>query len=106
MKYAKCHSQAEVSNRTRLENLRKKLDEKKDEWAKELGNVLGAYQTTLKSSTGESSFSLYYGAQAVMMIEQNFTPNRLPLWMPQIILKDSLWKPLYSKEDKTEHICI
>ena len=59
--YPQSNDQAEATNKTILNELKKRLDEAKGRWAKELPNVLWAYRTTPRRSTGETSFSLTYG---------------------------------------------
>ena len=54
-----------------MNGLKKRLDGAKGKWAKELPNVLWAYRTTPRRSTGETSFSLTYGAEAVIPVEVN-----------------------------------
>lgn len=49
--------------------LKAKLDSKKDAWVEEILVVLWAYRTTMCTLTGETSFSLTYGAEAVILIE-------------------------------------
>ena len=60
--YPQSNGQAEAINKTILNGLKKRLDGVKGRWAKDLPNVLWAYRTTPKRSTGENSFSLTYGA--------------------------------------------
>ena len=54
-----------------MNGLKKRLDGTKGKWAKKLWNVLWAYRTTPRRSTGETSFSLTYGAEAVIPPEIN-----------------------------------
>lgn len=66
-----------------MEILKKKLTDKKGRWAKEMPRVLWAYQTTIRTSMGETSFALTYDSEAVMPIDvgmpsylvQHFNPN-------------------------------
>ena len=69
--YPQSNGQAEAINKTILNGLKKRLDGVKGRWAKELPNVLWAYRTTPKRSTGENSFSLTYGAEAMILDEVN-----------------------------------
>ena len=48
---------------------RKSLDDKKRNWVDELNNVIWAYRTTPRSSTGETPFRLMYGMDAVIPVE-------------------------------------
>ncbi|XP_075101986.1 uncharacterized protein LOC142177397 [Nicotiana tabacum] len=45
------------------------LEAAKVYWPEELPRVLWAYRTTVKSSTGETPFSLVYGAEALIPVE-------------------------------------
>ena len=49
----------------------------KGRWAEELPNVLWAYRTTPERSTGETPFSLTYGAEAVILTEVNLCSARV-----------------------------
>ncbi|XP_060177808.1 uncharacterized protein LOC132607742 [Lycium barbarum] len=63
------NGQAESTNKTILQNLKKRLAGSKHQWKEVLPEVLWAYLTTVRSSTGETSFSLVYGAEALIPIE-------------------------------------
>ena len=54
-----------------MDELKKILDGAKGRWAEELPNVLWAYRTTPRRSTGETLFSLTYRAEAVIPAEVN-----------------------------------
>nr|XP_009762885.1 PREDICTED: uncharacterized protein LOC104214860 [Nicotiana sylvestris] len=47
----------------------KHLQEAKGNWPEVLPDVLWAYRTTAKTSTGETPFSLVYGAEALIPVE-------------------------------------
>ncbi|KAJ4793841.1 Pol-polyprotein [Rhynchospora pubera] len=68
-----CHPQsnglAEVSNRTILEGLKRKIEGSKNSWPEYLDEILWAYRTTPRSSTGRSPFSMIYGMEAVTPME-------------------------------------
>ncbi|KAJ4813319.1 Pol-polyprotein [Rhynchospora pubera] len=68
-----CHPQsnglAEVSNRTILEGLKRKIEGSKNTWPEYLDEILWAYRTTPRSSTGRSPFSMIYGMEAVTPME-------------------------------------
>nr|XP_009770361.1 PREDICTED: uncharacterized protein LOC104221079 [Nicotiana sylvestris] len=61
--------QAESTNKVIMQNLKKRLDAAKAKWPEELPGVLWAYQTTTKSSTGETPVSLVYGGEALISVE-------------------------------------
>ena len=65
------NSQAEATNKATVNRLKKRLDGAKGRWAEKLPNVLWAYRTTSRRSIGETSFSLNYGAEAVVSDEIN-----------------------------------
>ncbi|XP_030942785.1 uncharacterized protein LOC115967778 [Quercus lobata] len=71
------NGQAEATNKTILNELKRRLDWAKGRWAEELPNVLWAYRTTPRRSTGETPFSLTYGAKAVIPAEVNLCSARV-----------------------------
>ena len=75
--YPQSNGQAEATNKAVVNGLKKRLDGPKGRWAEELPNVLWAYRTTLRRSTGETPFSLTYGAKAVVPDEINLCSARV-----------------------------
>ena len=67
--YPQSNGQTEAINKALVNGLKKRLDYMKGRWAKELPNVLWAYRTTPRRSTGETPFSLTYRAKAVMQLK-------------------------------------
>ena len=65
--YPQSNSQAEATNKVIVNGLKKRLEGTKDWWAEELPNVLWAYRTNHRRSTGETPFSLMYGVEAVKL---------------------------------------
>ena len=59
-----------------MNGLKKRLDEAKGKWVEELPHVLWTYRTTLRQSTGETPFSITYGAEAVIPLETGFPTLR------------------------------
>ena len=51
-------------------------------WVDELSHVLWAYRTTLLRSTGETPFTMTYGAEAVIPLEANFPILRMNSFTP------------------------
>ncbi|KAG7564134.1 Ribonuclease H-like superfamily [Arabidopsis suecica] len=70
-RYPQGNGQAEASNKTILNNLKKRLNARKGGWYDELQPVLWAYRTTPRRATGETPFSLVYGMEAVVPAELN-----------------------------------
>ncbi|XP_065616186.1 uncharacterized protein LOC136061806 [Quercus suber] len=64
--YLQSNGQVEATNKAILNGLKKRLDSAKGRWAEELPNVLWAYRITSQKSTGETPFSLAYGAEVVI----------------------------------------
>ena len=71
------NGQAEATNKAILSGLKKRLDGAKGRWADELPGVLWAYRTTPRRSTGETPFSLAYGAEAVIPAEIDLCSARV-----------------------------
>ncbi|XP_075651868.1 uncharacterized protein LOC142622298 [Castanea sativa] len=69
--YSQSNGQAEATNKEIVNGLKKRLEGAKGKWAKELPNVLWAYQTTPRRSKGETPFSVTYRAEAVILAEVN-----------------------------------
>ena len=65
-----------------MNGLKKRLEGRKGKWAEELPDVLWAYQTTPRRSTGESPFSLIYGVEAVIPAEINLCSARVAGFAP------------------------
>ena len=74
-----CNGQAEASNKTILDGIRKRLDKAKGRWVEELSLVLWAYRTTSWRSTSETPFSLAYGTEAVIPLETGIPTIRTSL---------------------------
>ena len=55
-----------------MNGLKKRLDDAKGKWVEELPHVLWTYRTTPHRSTGETLFSMTYGAEAVIPLETGF----------------------------------
>ena len=63
--YLQGNGQAEAVNKVIMNGLEKRLDDAKGRWVEELPHVLWTYRTPRKS-TGETPFSMTYGAEAVI----------------------------------------
>ena len=80
--YPQSNGQVEATNKAIVNGLKKRLDGAKGRWAEELPYVLWAYRTTLRRSTGETPFSLTYGAEAVISAEVNLCSARVGRFVP------------------------
>ena len=59
-----------------MNGLKKRLDDAKGRWVEELPHVLWTYRTTPRKSTGETPFSMTYGAEAIIPLENDFPTMR------------------------------
>ena len=60
-----------------MNGLKRRLKGAKGRWVEELPSVLWAYRITPRRSTGETPFSLTYGAKAVIPAEVNLCSTRV-----------------------------
>ncbi|XP_030925026.1 uncharacterized protein LOC115952082 [Quercus lobata] len=74
--HPQANGQTEVTNRTLLKIIKTRLDDAKGAWPEELPNVLWAYRTTARTSTGETPFRITYGTEAVISVEVGVTSIR------------------------------
>ena len=74
--YPQGNGQAEAVNKVIVNKLKKRLDDAKGKWMEELPHVLWTYRTTPRKSIGETPFSMTYGAEAVIPLENGFLTKR------------------------------
>ena len=75
--YPQSNGQAKATNKTIVNGLKKRLERAKGNWAKELLNILWAYRTTPRRSTGETPFSMTYEVKVVIPIEISLSSIRV-----------------------------
>ncbi|PON45922.1 Ribonuclease H-like domain containing protein, partial [Parasponia andersonii] len=63
------NGQVEAINKILKQNIKTKLEEHKGAWPEVLPEVLWAYHTTQRTTTGDSPFSLAYGYEAMIPVE-------------------------------------
>ena len=80
--YPQGNGQAEAVNKVIVNGLKKRLDDAKSKWVEELPHVLWTYRTTFRRSTGETPFSMTYGAETVILLETVFPTLRTSLFTP------------------------
>uniref|UniRef100_A0A2N9HX21 Uncharacterized protein n=1 Tax=Fagus sylvatica TaxID=28930 RepID=A0A2N9HX21_FAGSY len=80
--YPQSNGQAEASNKTVLDGIKKRLEDAKGRWVEELPNVLWTFRTTPRRSMGETPFSLAYGSEAVIPLEISLPTLRTSEWEP------------------------
>ena len=71
------NGQAEVSNRTLLKAIAKKVHQSTRSWSELIPEILWSYRTTVHSSTGETPYSLTYGSEAILPIDITSLSSRL-----------------------------
>ncbi|KAK3013466.1 hypothetical protein RJ639_009774 [Escallonia herrerae] len=76
------NGQTEVTNRTLLQGIKKKLNGAKGLWVEELLKILWAYNTTTRTPTGETPFSLSFGTEALIPVEVGLPSLRLTSYDP------------------------
>ena len=74
--YPRGNGQVEAVNKVIVNELKKILDDAKGRWVEELPHVLWTYRITPRKSTGETPFSMTYGAEAVISLENGFPTMR------------------------------
>ncbi|GFY97881.1 hypothetical protein Acr_12g0004220 [Actinidia rufa] len=67
--YPQCNGQAEATNKTIMNRIKKRLEKAKGKWVDELVNMLWAYRTTPRKATNETSYSLAFRFEAVIPLE-------------------------------------
>ena len=103
--YPQGNGQAEVVNKVIVSGLKKRLDDAKGKWVKELPHVLWTYRTTPRRSTRETPFSMTYGAEAVIPLKTGFPTTRTSSFNP----KDNgeqLTRSLDLIEEKRENLIV
>ena len=81
--YPKGNGQAEAVNKVIVSGLKKRLDDAKGKWVEELPHVLWMYRTTPRRSTGETPFSMTYGAETVISLETSLPTTRTGSFNPK-----------------------
>ncbi|GKD72631.1 reverse transcriptase domain-containing protein [Tanacetum coccineum] len=69
VKHPQANGLVERANRSLGEGIKARLDERSKDWIGELSHVLWAHHTMIKSSNGETPFSLTYGTEVVILAE-------------------------------------
>ena len=89
-RYPKFNGHAKAANKTIMNNLKKRLDFKKERWGEELYGVLWAYRTTPHTATHETPLSLSYGIEAVIPAEIEVPSQRRRICPEDIELNEEL----------------
>ena len=103
--YPQGNGQAEAVNKVIVSGLKKRLDDAKGKWVEGLPHVFWTYRTTPCSSTGETPFSITYGAEAVIPLETGFLTSRTSSFNPRDN-DEQLTKSLDLIEEKRENAMV
>ena len=84
-----------------MNGLKKRLDDAKGRWVEELPHVLWVYRTTPRRSTGETTFSMTYGAKTIIPLETSFPTLKTSSFSPSSN-NELLEKSLNLNEERRE----
>ncbi|GFS40362.1 hypothetical protein Acr_00g0068110 [Actinidia rufa] len=82
--YPQCNGQAEATNKTIMNGIKKRLEKAKGRWVDELANVLWAYRTTPRKATNEMPYSLAFGFEAVIPLRRENALIRMADYQKQL----------------------
>ncbi|KAM6543039.1 hypothetical protein CsatB_007486 [Cannabis sativa] len=103
--YPQSNGQTEAVNKIIKHTIKGKLEERKGTWLDELSQVLWSYNTTPRSTTGETPFSLSYGCKAMVPVEIGAGSLRRDVFnISQNKEKQSLYLDLL--EEKRDQACL
>jgi transposase InsO family protein len=77
--YPQGNSQAKASNKTILKILKKIINDVGCDWHTQLNLALWAYRTSIHTPIGDTPYSLFYGAKAILPIEVEIPSLRVSL---------------------------
>ena len=78
--HLQANGQAEVANRSLLKIIKTRLEGAKGVWPDKLPGVLWAYKTIVRTPTGETSFKLAYGSNAIIPAEVHMANHRVTMY--------------------------
>ena len=82
VKHPQANGLVERANRSLGEGIKARIDQGSRDWLEEVPHVLWAHRTMIKSSNGETPFSLTYGSEAVIPVEIGMPSVRCALFDP------------------------
>ena len=103
--YPQGNGQAEAVNKVIVSGLKKRLDDAKGKWVKELPHVLWTYRTTSCRSTRETHFSMTYRAEAITPLKAGFPTTRTSSFDPKDN-DEQLTRNLHLIEEKRENAMV
>ncbi|GKB47801.1 reverse transcriptase domain-containing protein [Tanacetum coccineum] len=105
VKHPQSNGLVERANRSLGEGIKVRLGEGNKNWVEELPHVLWAHRTMIKSSHGDTPFSLTYGTEAVIPVEIRMPTYRTAA-VDTVHNDEGLWLNLDLLEEKREHAAI
>lgn len=81
-KHPQANGLVERSNRSLGEGIKARIDQRRRDWLEEVPHVLWAHRTMIKSSNGDTPFSLTYGTEAVILVKIGMLSLRCALFDP------------------------
>ncbi|XP_060969563.1 uncharacterized protein LOC133036821 [Cannabis sativa] len=103
--YPQSNGQTEAVNKIIKHTIKGKLEERKGVWPDELPQVLWSYNTTPRSTTGETRFSLSYGYKAMVPVEIGAGSLRRDVFnISQNEEKQSLYLDLLEEKRDQAHV--
>lgn len=78
------NGQVEVTNRTKSEGIKKRLEGSNERWVEELDTILWVYRTSSRTAIGETPFSFVYGGEAVILVEIIFNYLRIEAYLEEV----------------------
>ena len=84
MSHPQSNGQTEVVNKIIKHTLKVKLEESKGNWPEELPQVLWSYNTTPRTTTGETHFILSYGCKDMVHVEVRAGSFRRDHFNPEV----------------------
>lgn len=83
MAHPQANGLVERANGSLMHGIKTRLGRAKAGWVDELPNVLWAHRTSLKTSNGETPFSLTYGSEAVIPAKIGMPTHRTMMFNPE-----------------------
>ncbi|XP_022843269.1 uncharacterized protein LOC111366805 [Olea europaea var. sylvestris] len=99
--HPQANGKIEAVNKTIKHTLKRKLDTSKGAWVDELPHVLWAIRTTSRTATGETPFSMTYGAEAMRPIEVG-VPSHRRIHFNEINNDDARMSELHFLEERRD----
>lgn len=84
VEYPQANGQEESTNKIILNEIMRRLHQKKGKWLEELPHVLWAHRTTYKNATREIPYNIAFGTEVVIPVEMEFTSARTDNYDPKI----------------------